>query len=118
MIKLVVIGKCWDPEGSNELKFGWQALQRQLPTSAAVVHTQATNFEDLWVEATALASKLASTFYTNLDAGPSPSGIGSWLFRVARTNGPTCQLRRFCVGIRLKAHSTRAPHFILHLARP
>ena len=46
MIKLVVIGKCWDPEGSDELKFGCQALQRQLPTSAAVVHTQAENFED------------------------------------------------------------------------
>ena len=57
MIKLVVIGKCWDPEGSDELRFGWQALQRQLPASAKVVHTHATNFEELWVEATALASK-------------------------------------------------------------
>ena len=75
MIKLVVIGKCWDPDGSDELRFGWQALQRQLPKSAKVVHTQATNFEELWVEATALASKLASTFDANLDGIATGTGM-------------------------------------------
>ena len=75
MIKLVVIGKCWDPEGSDELKFGWQALQRQLPASAKVVHTHATNFEELWVEATALASKLASTLDANLDGTATGTGM-------------------------------------------
>ena len=76
MIKLVVIGKCWDPEGSDELRFGWQALQRQLPASAKVVHTQATNFEDLWVEATALASKLACESQRLRYAFGLPSAIG------------------------------------------
>lgn len=75
MIKMVVIGKCWDPEGSDELRFGWQALQRQLPASAKVVHTHATNFEELWVEATALASKLASTFDANLDGTATGTGM-------------------------------------------
>jgi hypothetical protein len=75
MIKLVVIGKCWDPEGSDELRFGWQALQRQLPTSAKVVQTQAANFEELWVEATALASKLGSASDANL--GGTSTGTGT-----------------------------------------
>ena len=41
MIENVVIGQLWNPEGSEELRFGWQALKRQLPSSAQVIQTQA-----------------------------------------------------------------------------
>ena len=48
MIEWVLLGQRWNPEGSDELKWGWQALQRQLPAQAKVVQTQATSAEELW----------------------------------------------------------------------
>ena len=54
MIEHVVIGHLWNPEGSEELRFGWQSLQRQLPVSANVIHTQASSIEELWQAAQAL----------------------------------------------------------------
>ena len=37
MIEWVLLGQRWNPEGSDELKWGWRALQRQLPAQAKVV---------------------------------------------------------------------------------
>ena len=54
MIEWVLLGQRWNPEGSDELKWGWQALQRQLPAQAKVVQTQATNAEELWQAAVEL----------------------------------------------------------------
>ncbi len=51
MIEHVVIGQGWNPEGSEELRFGWQALQRQLPATAKLIHTQARSMDALWSEA-------------------------------------------------------------------
>jgi len=54
MIEWVLLGQRWGPEGSDELKWGWQALQRQLPAQAKVIQTQATNAEALWQAAVQL----------------------------------------------------------------
>ncbi len=54
MIEWVLLGQRWNPEGSDELKWGWQALQRQLPAQAKVVQTQATSAEELWQAAVQL----------------------------------------------------------------
>ena len=54
MIEWVLLGQRWNPEGSDELKWGWQALQRQLPAQAKVVQTQATSAEALWQAAVEL----------------------------------------------------------------
>ena len=65
MIEHVVIGHLWNPEGSEELRFGWQALKRQLPSSAQVIQTQALTMEALWLEAQALLLPLASSSNSN-----------------------------------------------------
>ena len=54
MIEWVLLGQRWNPEGSDELKWGWRALQRQLPAQAKVVQPQATNAEELWQAAVEL----------------------------------------------------------------
>ena len=65
MIEYVVIGHLWNPEGSEELRFGWRALQRQLPSSAQVIQTKAMTTEALWLEAQALLSPLATSSNLN-----------------------------------------------------
>ena len=65
MIEHVVIGQLWNPEGSEELRFGWQALKRQLPSSAQVIQTQALTMEALWLEAQALLLPLATSSNRN-----------------------------------------------------
>jgi 2-polyprenyl-3-methyl-5-hydroxy-6-metoxy-1,4-benzoquinol methylase len=51
MIDFVFIGHQWNPEGSDELRFGWQALKRQLPQNATLVQTSATSMDELWLVA-------------------------------------------------------------------
>ena len=51
MIDFVYIGHHCDPEGSDELRFGWQALKRQLPQNATLVQTTATSIDELWLVA-------------------------------------------------------------------
>jgi 2-polyprenyl-3-methyl-5-hydroxy-6-metoxy-1,4-benzoquinol methylase len=51
MIDFVFIGHQWNPEGSDELRFGWQALKRQLPQNATLVQTSATSMDELWMVA-------------------------------------------------------------------
>jgi 2-polyprenyl-3-methyl-5-hydroxy-6-metoxy-1,4-benzoquinol methylase len=65
MIEHVVIGHLWNPEGSEELRFGWQALKRQLPSSAQVTQTQALTMEALWLAAQDLLLPLASSSNSN-----------------------------------------------------
>jgi 2-polyprenyl-3-methyl-5-hydroxy-6-metoxy-1,4-benzoquinol methylase len=60
MIEYVVMGRLWNPEGSEELRFGWNALQRQLPKSAQVIQAEATTMEALWLEAKLLLSSLVT----------------------------------------------------------
>ena len=61
MIEHVVVGHKWSPEESEELRFGWQALQRQLPASAKVLHTQASSMEMLCLEARRLLALQSSS---------------------------------------------------------
>jgi len=65
MIEYVVIGHLWNPEGSEELRFGRRALQRQLPSSAQVIQTKAITTEAIWLEAQALLSPLANSSNLN-----------------------------------------------------
>ena len=51
MIELIVIGHRLSTDGSEELHFGWQSLQRQLPASATLIRTSAKSLEALWLEA-------------------------------------------------------------------
>lgn len=50
MIDLVFMGHCWDPEGSDELRFGWEALEREL-VQVPLERTEATDFQQLWSSA-------------------------------------------------------------------
>ena len=65
MIEHVVIGHLWNPEGSEELRFGWQVLKRQLPSSAQVIQTQALTMEALWLDAQALLMPLVTSSSPN-----------------------------------------------------
>ena len=65
MIEHVVIGHLWNPEGSEELRFGWQALKRQRPSSAQVIQTKALTMEALWLDAQALLLPLATSNNSN-----------------------------------------------------
>lgn len=47
MIDLVFMGHCWEPNGSEELRFGWEILQRDLPQTQ-LERTEAKNFLELW----------------------------------------------------------------------
>ena len=61
MIEHVVVGHKWSPEESEELRFGWQALQRQLPAGAKVLHTQASSMDMLCLEARRLLALQSSS---------------------------------------------------------
>lgn len=50
MIKLLVVGQGWDPEGSEEFEYGWRTLVGSLP-SVEVIRTHSTDLPSLWAKA-------------------------------------------------------------------
>jgi 2-polyprenyl-3-methyl-5-hydroxy-6-metoxy-1,4-benzoquinol methylase len=50
VIDFVFTGHCWDPDGSDELRFGWETLERALG-AARVFRTSATDLCQVWSEA-------------------------------------------------------------------
>jgi 2-polyprenyl-3-methyl-5-hydroxy-6-metoxy-1,4-benzoquinol methylase len=50
MIDLAIVGRDWDPEGSEEFRFGWKDLERRLREACNEL-VMATDGDDLWTQA-------------------------------------------------------------------